>query len=203
MTWWRQADPWFTYFTVVIWLRDVDWYVLVCCRYRAVRLVYTQIRSVGCLYSTASCSISAMLQHSTWNQSFSLCREKQDSLWSIKYKGGKMWNILLSSGVRFCISIFPQPFPLPVSSSSGKEKKCLAFLELVQVKQIMDLSLFIAFVMQKPKSAALLLLTQSVLSSAFSKQAEFLQCWQKKWCCKLLKMFCPLSITVNIVYVFP
>lgn len=48
--------------------------------------------------------------------------------------------------------------PLPISSNSGKEKKRLAFLELAQVKQIMDLSLFITFVMQKPKSPALLLL---------------------------------------------
>lgn len=64
-----------------------------------------------------------MLLHLTWNQSFSLCSEKQDSLWCIKYKGGKMWTILPSSGVRFCIPTFPHPSPPPNLQKQWKRKK--------------------------------------------------------------------------------
>lgn len=156
--------------------------MLVCCRYLAVRLVYSQIRSVGCLYSTAQCCISAMLLHLTWNQSFSLCSEKQDSLWCIKYKGGKMWTILPSKWGT--VSVFQHSLTLPPSQSPEtveKKKKCLAFLELAQVKQIMDLSLFITFVMQKPKSPALLLLKQSMLYSTFSEQNSCGESWILWW----------------------
>lgn len=148
--------------------------------------------------------------------------KSKTSLWCIKYKGRKMWTILPSSGVRFCIPTFPHPSP-PISSNSGKEKKCLAFLELAQVKQIMDLSLFITFVMQKPNSPALLLLKteQPLFYFLWAKQLWWILnplmtgkaktnvaifIWgrgfgvlMKKWHCKLLKMFCPVFNTVNIV----
>lgn len=65
------------------------------------------------------------------------------------------------------------PPPTPNLQKQWKRKKCLAFLEPAQVKQIMDLSLFITFVMQKPKSPALLLLEQSVLYSTFSEQSSY------------------------------
>lgn len=66
----------------------------------------------------------------------SLCREMQDNSWYIKYKGGKMWTTFSSSGDTFL-------YPFPHSHSPATVgKKCIAFLELTQVKKLIHMDLF-------------------------------------------------------------
>lgn len=185
------------------------------------------------IYSDKVCGVP--LQHSLMQHfSHAATLDMKSKIFPLQWKARLVYGALNTREEKcepYCLlvgygSVFQHSLtlpPLPISSNSGKEKKCLAFLELAQVKQIMDLSLFITFVMQKPKSPALLLpkTERALLYFLWAKQLWWILnplmtgkaktnvaifIWgrgfgvlMKKWHCKLLKMFCPLFNTVNTV----